>query len=99
MVLGPGADVSTVRRRVVVSGRVQGVGFRYSCRDQAGALGVAGWVRNRPDGRVELEAEGPSDSVDGLVDWCRVGPPHSSVTAVEVTEVEVTGDSGFHVVA
>lgn len=78
--------MSDVRCRVVVSGRVQGVFFRDSCRAEAQRLGVRGWVRNRPDGSVELVAEGPRDRVDRLVDWCRVGPPRATVTEIVVTD-------------
>jgi acylphosphatase len=82
---------------VVVEGRVQGVFFRDSCRRVAGDLGVRGWVANRPDGRVEVVAEGPPEAVDGLVAWCREGPPRARVDAVEVHDETPTGAEGFHV--
>jgi acylphosphatase len=84
-----------VRYRVVVTGLVQGVWFRESCRREADRFGVAGWVRNRADGAVELEAEGPAAAVARLVAWCRVGPPAAEVARVEVDEVPVTGQHGF----
>ena len=86
-----------VRRRVVVSGRVQGVWFRETCRERAQAAGVAGWVRNRDDGRVEAEFEGPDAAVDQLVGWCRTGPPRAVVTGIDVTDVAPTGEHRFSV--
>lgn len=76
------------RRRVhaLVSGRVQGVGFRFFVVRQAQRLGLAGWVRNLPDGRVEFEAEGPAGSVDALVHAVQTGPPQAQVTDVTVAE-------------
>ena len=87
----------TVRRRVVVSGRVQGVWFRESCRQEAEARGVAGWVHNRPDGKVEAVFEGAPDAVDALVGWCSIGPIRARVVRVEVIEELPLGDSGFAV--
>jgi len=87
--------VTGVRRRVLVSGRVHAVGFRASCRFRAEQVGVAGWVRNLSDGRVEAVFEGPATSVDALVEWCRTGPPHARVSGVEVTDEPVEGDSRF----
>jgi acylphosphatase len=86
-----------VRYRVVVTGLVQGVWFRESCRREADRFGLAGWVRNRADGAVELEAEGPEAAVARLVAWCRLGPPAAEVARVEVDEVPVTGQRGFRV--
>ncbi|MFO0747802.1 MAG: acylphosphatase [Myxococcota bacterium] len=67
---------------VVVSGRVQGVGFRQSMAHEARRVEVAGWVRNLPDGRVEAWLEGAPEAVAALLDWCRRGPPHAAVEAV-----------------
>jgi acylphosphatase len=64
-----------VKVHLVIGGRVQGVAFRAYTVDEARALGVAGWVRNLPDGRVEAEAEGDRGAVEALVAWCRHGPP------------------------
>jgi acylphosphatase len=86
-----------VRRRVVVTGRVQGVWFRESCRHEAASLGVAGWVRNRADGAVEAAFEGESGAVLAMVTWCRVGPPRAEVDGVDVIEEGPTGDAGFRV--
>jgi acylphosphatase len=84
-----------VRRRVVVHGLVQGVWFRESARRRAEELGVAGWVRNRPDGAVEAELEGPTDDVAVLVDWFRHGPSDARVERVELGDVAPVGAAGF----
>ncbi len=84
-----------VRRRVLVSGVVQGVFFRQSCRGVAREEGVAGWVRNLPDGRVEACFEGPADAVSRVVAWCGHGPPEARVTAVEVRDESPSGEIGF----
>lgn len=70
--------------RAVVSGRVQGVGYRMTCATAARRLGVAGYVRNLPDGRVEVVAAGAPAAVEALVAWCRQGPPGAAVTEVAV---------------
>jgi acylphosphatase len=79
------------RIHVIVSGRVQGVSYRASTAHEARRLGLVGWVKNLADGRVELEAEGPSDVVDQLLTWCHAGPPAAKVTNIVVTERPVTG--------
>jgi acylphosphatase len=87
------AEAERIRRRAVVSGVVQGVGFRASTREQARALGVSGVARNLLDGTVEVEAEGDRDAVEALLAWLRQGPPWSRVERVDVTELPVTGDA------
>ncbi|MDD2769372.1 MAG: acylphosphatase [Methylococcus sp.] len=77
-----------------VEGRVQGVWYRASAAKRAEALGLTGWVRNLPDGRVELVAEGDAAAVDALLGWCRRGPPLARVTQLEVRETSVTGEFG-----
>lgn len=89
--------MTEIRRRVVVTGRVQGVYYRDSCRQMAGRLGVRGWVRNRPDGAVEAALEGDAEAVAQLIDWCRVGPSRAVVTDVRVAEEEPTGELSFRV--
>ncbi|HXQ62729.1 MAG TPA: acylphosphatase [Acidimicrobiales bacterium] len=89
------AAVPTVRRRVLIAGRVQAVGYRASCAHRAAEAGLGGWVRNLPDGRVEAVFEGPVPSVDMLVAWCGVGPPLARVTGVSVTEEPATGETRF----
>jgi acylphosphatase len=86
-----------VRQRLLITGRVQGVFFRDTCRRVALELGVSGWVRNLPDGRVEAVAEGPADAVDGLVGWARHGPPDAIVSGVELREEPPQGLHGFRV--
>ena len=61
--------------RLIVRGRVQGVGFRYATVEQGRRLGLDGWARNLPDGSVEVVAAGPPDALDRLAEWCRNGPP------------------------
>jgi acylphosphatase len=82
---------------VVVSGHVQGVWFRESCRREAGARDVAGWVGNRADGTVEAVFEGREPAVAEVVAWCRIGPPRAVVTGVEVTPEPPAGLVGFRV--
>jgi acylphosphatase len=88
---------AVVRVHAVVSGRVQGVWYRESCRREAERLGVAGWVRNRPDGRVEIEAEGPRPAVDALLMWATHGPPRAIVDRVAVDDRPPQGESRFRV--
>jgi acylphosphatase len=85
------------RVRVVVTGRVQGVFFRATCAREARDLGLAGSVRNLPDGRVEAVFEGPEAVVDRMVGWCRLGPEYARVDAVEVTPEPPAGERGFAV--
>jgi acylphosphatase len=82
---------------VFVHGRVQGVWFRESCREQAVALGLGGWVRNRADGSVEAVFEGPAPAVDRMVAWCHDGPAHARVDRVDEHPEPPTGEPGFHV--
>ncbi|MEU7315422.1 acylphosphatase [Streptomyces sp. NPDC007083] len=84
-------------RRVVVTGQVQGVFFRDTCRRTAAAQGVRGWVRNLPDGGVEAVFEGAPEDVDALVEWAREGPPAAFVDDVWITEQEPQGHTAFQV--
>ncbi|MFY9913458.1 MAG: acylphosphatase [Nocardioidaceae bacterium] len=86
-----------IRRRVVVRGRVQGVFFRDSCRQQAQEADVTGWVSNEPDGSVVAVFEGSPDAVRRLVEWCRTGPPSARVIAVGVDEEPARGERRFSV--
>jgi len=76
-----------VAKHLKISGRVQGVGFRYSMSEEAERLGVTGWVRNRRDGTVEAVVDGAPDAVEGILAWARRGPRGASVTEVEVSEI------------
>jgi acylphosphatase len=86
-----------IRYRVLVSGRVQGVFFRDSCRRLAEHHGVAGWVRNLPDGRVEAVFEGQADDVRRLVDWAHTGPRLAVVDNVAVEPEAPEGLAAFHI--
>ena len=87
-----------IRRRVVATGRVQGVFFRDPLRRQAESYGVAGWARNRDDGAVEAVFEGPADAVEALVDFSRKGPSRAEVEGLEEHEEEPEGLEGFRIV-
>ena len=71
-----------------ITGRVQGVGYRYALRQEAQKLGVTGWVRNRRDGSVEALLHGDQSSVDAVVGWARRGPPGSGVEDIEISTVD-----------
>ena len=95
---GPGRESgAVVRFRVVVSGRVQGVWYRESCRREAMAAGVDGWVRNNRDGTVEAVLEGDEPSVERVLEWMRHGPPAAQVDDVRVTSEAPAGERGFRV--
>jgi acylphosphatase len=85
------------RAHVRIRGRVQGVFFRAEARVRAESLGLAGWIRNAPDGNVEAVFEGDEERVQSMVDWCRRGPSGASVDDVEVELEEPTGETGFSV--
>ena len=84
-----------VRRRAVVSGRVQGVWYRDSARREADRLGVAGSATNQRDGTVQLEVEGPSASVDAFLTWAADGLPRAQVDAILVEDLQPEGQAGF----
>jgi acylphosphatase len=83
---------ANVRAHVLVSGRVQGVAFRYETQRAAERIGVRGWVRNLADGRVEAVFEGLPAAVEEMIAWCRRGPGLARVTAVEVQHAPATGE-------
>lgn len=85
------------RKRVIVSGAVQGVFFRDTCRTEARSQGVNGWVRNLPDGTVEAVFEGESGAVGKLVEWAREGPPSARVGQLQVFAEEPQGLTAFDV--
>jgi acylphosphatase len=87
-----------MRVRAKVSGRVQGVSYRASTIDEARRLGLVGWVKNEPDGSVLLEAQGPAEKVEALIEWCREGPPGARVTGISADFIpESTADTSFRV--
>jgi len=85
------------RVRVTVSGEVQGVFFRKSCAQEARRLGLAGFVRNLPDGDVEAAFEGEDGLVAAMVSWCRTGPDWAEVESVRVEDERPQGDAGFSI--
>jgi acylphosphatase len=91
--------MDNIRVRLFIKGRVQGVWFRDSTRQEAIRLGITGWARNIPDGRVEVLAEGPVDKVRSLIDWCQQGPPLARVDQVEESFEEWTAEfNSFNIV-
>jgi acylphosphatase len=92
-----GEPVTTTRMRIIVDGRVQGVFFRDATRHTASALGVAGWVRNLPDGRVEAVFEGDAMAVESAIAWARRGPERALVTSLHIAEETPEGLVGFEV--
>lgn len=87
-----GIKMENARVRLIIEGRVQGVWFRDSTRREASRLGVKGWIRNRPEGSVELVVEGPEREVRELVRWCHHGPPGAGVTQVRETPEQWRGE-------
>lgn len=77
-----------IARRLVIRGRVQGVGYRDAAVQAAFELGVSGWVRNRAEGTVEAFVQGDPEAVERYVAWCRRGPPLARVTEVEATDAQ-----------
>jgi acylphosphatase len=90
-------DTASIRRHVVVRGVVQGVGFRYFASRVARAHGVAGWIRNLPDGTVEAVFEGEPSAVETVLRWCEHGPRVAHVEAVDVSDEEPDGSNGFRI--
>jgi acylphosphatase len=84
-----------ISRRLRISGRVQGVGFRYAMQDEAARRGVNGWVRNRSDGSVEALLQGEDDAVEALTAWARHGPRGAYVDEVQIAAEEDSPHSGF----
>jgi acylphosphatase len=82
-------EPGVIRRRIVVRGRVQGVGFRWFVRENALALGLAGQVWNRADGAVELELEGDPPLIDQLLEQIRIGPTGAAIEGLEVVAASV----------
>jgi len=76
--------MTLARVHIYVSGRVQGVFYRSNTRKRALELGLTGWVRNLPDGRVEIVAEGEREKLERLIEWCRRGPPLARVEDLEI---------------
>ncbi len=80
-----------------VTGRVQGVSFRWYAAREATRLGLTGWIRNDPDGSVRAHAEGPDEAVDTFVAWCKQGPPAARVKDVTVEPADSEGATSFSI--
>lgn len=87
----------TSRAHLLIDGRVQGVFYRAFTLENASKLGLNGWVRNVPDGRVEAVFEGPKDLIEAAITSCRKGPAGAHVTAVDVTWEPAAGENGFQI--
>lgn len=83
------------KRKIIVRGNVQGVGFRFHAKRKADEMGVKGFVQNKDNGEVYIEAESNADTLDRFVDWCRVGPDHALIRGVKVEKDKPEGFSGF----
>ena len=81
--------------KITVRGRVQGVGFRWNAAHEARSRGIKGFVKNLSDGSVYIEAEGEKEILDDFAEWCRSGPPFSSVDSVEINSFPSAGYSTF----
>jgi acylphosphatase len=90
-------DRDVIRRRVVVTGRVQGVGYRIGVARQAVSAGVTGFARNRADGSVVVELEGPREAVGRVERWCREGPRFAQVLTADVEDIAPVGSTRFDV--
>jgi acylphosphatase len=87
----PRSDPGIIAFSACVRGRVQGVGFRYTCLHEARLRGIRGWVRNTPQGDVEVWAEASKEKLDAFLQWLRLGPSHARVDAVDYTLQPPTG--------
>lgn len=86
-----------IHRDIIIYGRVQGVGYRFSARSFARKYSIKGFVRNLPDGSVYIEAEGNEDNVNYFISWCRQGPPGAIVDDLEISDGEMKNFSGFDI--
>jgi acylphosphatase len=87
----------TIRVCLLVRGRVQGVGYRWFARDAAAGMGVAGWVHNLPDGRVEIEAEGAPEAVESFIRELQTGLPFARVDEVQRSDIQPKGEKSFEI--
>lgn len=93
----PQMSSETIRKRLVVHGKVQGVFFRDSTREAAANEGVSGWAANRDDGAVEVVLEGPPEAVEAVAEFCRIGPVSARVDHVDEIEEPPEGLEGFRI--
>lgn len=82
---------------LLIHGRVQGVFYRASTQRTAEGLGLTGWVKNRPDGSVEIHAEGSREKLEELIAWCRLGPPAAEVSTIGLCWIEAEGLNSFEI--
>ena len=85
------------RYQIIVSGKVQGVGFRMYSKNEADALGLSGYVRNQADGNVYIEAEGDTEKLESFVKWCHQGTPLAKVAEVSINKLGLKSDAGFDI--
>lgn len=90
------AEEKIIAVRVVIEGRVQGVGFRWWIAEWANSRGLEGWVRNRREGTVEALFYGPEKTVRGMVEFCNEGPPAARIRKIKEYADEAPDDPGFH---
>lgn len=91
--------MKNVRKHLIIEGRVQGVWYRDSTRIRATELGIKGWVKNRPDGNVEIIAEGPESNIRKFIEWCHEGPPYAVVSKITETPQEFRNEfDSFNIV-
>ena len=86
-----------VCKRVFLSGKVQGVSYRYHAHEKATLLKLQGWVQNLDDGRVEILAAGPEDAVTEMIDWARRGPRHAEVSGIEISDESEIPTDPFYI--
>ena len=98
MVLVEDDDVKKSRAHVFFTGKVQGVYFRAHAKQKAGELGVDGWVRNVPDGRVEAVFEGHKEDVEAIIEYCKFGQPYARVLEAMVEWGQSRGETGFAII-
>lgn len=85
------------RVRLIIGGRVQGVGFRYFVQDNARRYQINGYVKNMPGGNVEVDAEGEPEMLDNFIEKCRMGPPQAGVSSFQIFDVPVYGYTRFRI--
>lgn len=89
--------MAAVRAHVFITGRVQAVSYRYYCRQEAGALGIKGWIRNLSDGKVEAVFEGERKAVEEMIEWCKAGSSSAEVSKVAVKWESAENLQGFEI--
>ena len=84
-------DIRKIHKNITVIGRVQGVGFRFACRNMANSLGIKGFVKNLYNGDVYIEAEGTEVQLRHFIDWCSKGPSYANISEIKVNDDNVKG--------